>query len=331
MSSLDIFNLDPESLLSKSKPQGESSPDFYKPYPKEGKEGVYEALIRFVPNPYSPENSKIRKYYNYLKDPSTGKGFSVDCPSTVYKKSVLQDLFWKLFNSTSAADKELAKSFSRKEDYYSLIQIVEDKNKPELEGKILIYKFPKKINDLIEAQLKPKYGAAINPYDVFGGKEFALHVRTVGDWNNYDLCSFVGEKVPMRINGKPVSKTPEDMTKINEYLKSGPNNLTSFGYKEWDAETTDRVMEMIRTIIPDGRVINEIVSKVSSASSSYKERPASHEPTQEYTPSKSSGSSSTSDDLYSEITNTMVTPDKGSSQTSTPSSPSSLEDLYADL
>lgn len=324
---LDIFNLDPESLLDKKKGSGETSTDFYKPYPKEGKDGVYKALIRFVPNPFNPEKSKIKKYYNYLKDPSTGKGFSVDCPSTVFKKSIIQDLFWKLYNSNSAADKELSKSFSRKEDYYSLIQVIEDKNKPELEGKILIYKFPKKINDLLEAQIKPEYGASCNPFNVFEGREFALAVRTVGDWNNYDLCSFVGERVPMRIDGVPVTKTREDMNKINEYLKTGPSNLESFGYKEWDSETTERVMEIIRNTVPNGRLVNDIVGSVSSSGSNYS-KPSNPEPKAE----KSYSAESTSDSLYNEVTNTMVTPTyESSNKASAPSSPSSLEDLYADL
>ena len=142
---LDIFNLDAGTLVTKVN-QGSKENEVYKPYPEEGKDGVYKSLIRFIPNPASPEKSKIHKYYVYLKDPVSGNSFSVDCPTTVGKKSILKDLFWKLKNSHSAADQELSKAFSRKEDYYSLVQIVQDKNKPELEGKIMIFKFGKKMS-----------------------------------------------------------------------------------------------------------------------------------------------------------------------------------------
>ena len=202
MSNLDIFNLDVESFVTKAKKEGSTDLEFYKPYPEDGKDGVYKSLIRFIPNASEPTKSKIHKYYVYLQDPSTGNGFSVDCPSTVGKKSILKDIFWKLKNSHSAADQELAKSFSRKEDYYSLIQIVQDKNRPELEGKIMIFKFGKKLNDMIEAQIKPEYGAPANPFDLFEGKLFSVHARKVGEWNNYDLCSFVGEKCPIEVEGK---------------------------------------------------------------------------------------------------------------------------------
>ena len=255
MSDLDIFNLDSDAFVTKTA-KGESKDlEFYKPYPEDGKDGVYKALIRFLPNPADPKKSKIHKYYVYLKDPQSGDGFSVDCPSTVGKKSILKDIFWKLKNSHSAADQETAKSFSRKEDYYSLVQIVQDKNRPELEGKIMIWKFGKKINDMIEAQLKPEYGEPCNPYDLFEGRLFGVSVRKVGEWNNYDLCQFVGERMPITIEGNKMEKSKGDMEKIVEYLKTGPQNLSSFDYKDWDDALTEKVMSIIRSTVPDGRVI----------------------------------------------------------------------------
>lgn len=324
MSNLDIFNLDAESLVTQTKKEGSADLEFYKPYPEDGKDGVYKSLVRFIPNVVDPSKSKIHKYYVYLADPSTGKGLSVDCPSTVGKKSVLKDIFWKLKNSSSAADQELAKSFSRKEDYYSLIQIVQDKNRPETEGKIMLFKFGKKINDMIEAQLKPEYGGAINPFDLFEGKLFSIHARKVGEWNNYDLCSFVGEKCPIIVDGKPREKNQDDMNAILEYLKTGPQNLGSFDYKDWDDETTNKVMSIIRNTVPDGRLVNDILSGAGMSSNASASKPASS-PVQ---------TSSQTNDFFNEASSTNV----GSTPTKTQSSPapasnnaSSLDDLYADL
>jgi hypothetical protein len=317
--SLDIFNLDAESLVTKTSTGKSGDLEFYKPYPEDGKDGVYKSLIRFIPNPADPAKSKVHKYYVYLKDPSSDTSFSVDCPSTVGKKSILKDLFWKLKNSHSAADQELAKKFSRKEDYYSLIQIVQDKNKPELEGKIMIFKYGKKLNDLIEAQLKPEYGDKCNPFDLFEGREFAVHVRKVGEWNNYDLCSFVGEKTSIKIKGAPMKKNQDDMNTILEYLKSAPQNLASFEYKEWDEETTEKVMRVIRNTVPEARIVNEIVGSVSSSSSSYSQPKAS-----------------VSSDIYNDLNSSKSVESKTEESYSTKetvksSSKSSLEDLYNDL
>jgi hypothetical protein len=324
MSNLDIFNLDAEAFVTPTAKQGAGKDlEFYKPYPEDGKDGVYKSLMRFVPNSANPAKSKIHKYYVYLNDPISGNAFSADCPSTVGKRSILKDLFWKLKNSHSAADQELAKKFSRKEDYYSLVQIVQDKNKPELEGKIMIFKFGKKLNELIEAQLQPEYGEPSNPFDLFEGKLFAVQVRKVGEWNNYDLCSFVGDKCPIQVNGKPMKKNQDDMKAILEYLNEGPKNLTSFDYKDWDDDMTDKIMSVIKNTVPEARIINEIIAGVSTS-----------------TRSESSASTSSTNDIYAEAAQTKVkssTKREEPAQTEAPARPntsstsSSLEDLYNDL
>jgi hypothetical protein len=315
MSNLDIFNLDVENFVTKTKKEDSRDLEFYKPYPENGKDGVYKSLIRFLPNHVDPSKSKIQKYYVYLNDPATGEGFPVDCPSTVGKKSVLKDIFWKLKNSNSAADQDLARNFSRKEDYYSLIQIVQDKNNPELEGKIMTFKFGRKINDMLESQLKPEYGDPCNPYDLFEGKLFSIHSRKVGEWNNYDLCQFVGNNAPIEIDGKKMDKNKEDMNTILEYLKTGPDNLANFEYKDWDDNTTERVMNIIKNTVPDGRMVNEVMSGANVTTSS------------------STSTTKTSDDIYNEVSSTKVgsVKEEPLKQPSSPETASSLDDLYSDL
>jgi hypothetical protein len=327
MSNLDIFNLDVESFVTKAKKEGSTDLEFYKPYPESGKDGVYKSLVRFVPNHVDPTKSKIHKYYVYLNDPVSGDSFSVDCPSTVGKKSVLKDIFWKLKNSHSAADQELAKNFSRKEDYYALVQIVQDKNNTEAEGKIMIFKFGKKLNDMLEAQLKPEYGSPCNPFDLFEGKLFSIHSRKVGEWNNYDLCSFVGEKGPIEIEGKKMEKNQSDMKTIMEYLETGPKNLSSFDYKDWDDALTEKIMGVIRNTVPDGRLVNEIMSGVNTTSSPNSQAYSSPAPT----------SQTTTNSLYEEASSTKVGSDPapavntGINRPAAPTTASSLDDLYADL
>jgi hypothetical protein len=223
--------------------------------------------------------------------------------------------------------KELAKSFSRKEDYYALVQIVQDKNNPEMEGKVMIFKFGKKLNDMLEAQLKPEYGSPCNPFDLFEGKLFSIHSRKVGEWNNYDLCSFVGEKGSIEIEGRRMEKNQADMGTIMEYLKTGPKNLGSFEYKDWDDALTEKVMGVIRNTVPDGRLVNEIMAGVNTSSSS---------PAQSYSAPVSAPQSS-SNSLYEEASSTKVGSDPapaantGINRPAAPTTASTLDDLYADL
>lgn len=262
----DIFNLDNEAFVKKEAKRDEDE-NLYKPYPELGKDGVYKSLIRFLPNLANPKKSKIHQYYVWLKDPVDGSNFKALCPSTVGKKSILKDLFWKLKNSNSAKDQELSKNFSRKEDFYSLVQIVKDPNRPDLEGKIMILKFGRKVNDLIEQQIKPEFGTPSNPYDLFEGRAFGLHVRKVGDWNNYDLCQFVGEKSAVLINGVAVEKDEESRARIISYLKTGPQDLEKYDFKDWTEDEHENIMKIVRNTIPDGRMVAEIIGGSSGSTS----------------------------------------------------------------
>lgn len=263
----DIFNLDNDDFVKQDLKKDEDE-NLYKPYPELGKDGVYKSLIRFLPNIYNPKKSKIHQYYVWLKDPVDGANFKALCPSTVGKKSILKDIYWKLKNSTSAKDQDLAKSFSRKEDFFSLIQVVKDPNRPDLEGKIMYLKFGKKVNDIIEQQIKPEFGNPSNPYDLFEGKNFGLHVRKVGEWNNYDLCQFVGDKCPLTVNGEAIEKTEEGRVKVINYLKTGPSDLDKNDYKDWTEDETQKIMKIIRNTIPDLRVVSDIIGSNPDSHSS---------------------------------------------------------------
>jgi hypothetical protein len=316
----DIFNLDNEAFVKQEVKKDEDE-FLYKPYPELGKDGVYKSLVRFLPNITNPKKSKVHQYYVWLKDPVDGANHKAICPSTVGKKSILKDIFWKLKNSASAKDQELAKSFSRKEDFYSLIQVVKDANRPDLEGKIMIFKFGRKVNDMIEQQIKPEFGNPSNPYDLFEGKNFGLHVRKVGEWNNYDLCQFVGDKMALMIDGSPVEKTEEGRDSVTTYLKTGPLDLDKFDYNDWSSEEHDKIMRIIRNTIPDGRLVAEIIG--GSADSK---------------PSAPSAPSESSDSFFEEANERGSTsnfeeeaPAAKPAKTPTKKASPSLDDLYNDL
>lgn len=313
----DIFNLDNEAFVKQDVKRDEDEA-LYKPYPELGKDGVYKSLIRFLPNITNPKKSKIHQYYVWLKDPVDGANYKALCPSTVGKKSILKDIYWKLKNSPSAKDQEISKNFSRKEDFYSLVQIVKDPNKPELEGKIMILKFGRKVNDMIEQQIKPEFGNPSNPYDLFEGKNFGLHVRKVGDWNNYDLCQFVGDKGPILIEGVAVEKNEESRDRITKYLKTGPLDLEKYDYKDWTDDENDKIMKIIRNTVPDGRLISEIIGGNSDSKKSSSPTTSNVE---SFFDEASDRSSTASEDA----------PKQPKSTKSTKSSAPSLDDLYNDL
>lgn len=168
--------------------------EFYKPTPEKGKGGVYQSLIRFVTWHENPAKSIIDKWTCWLEDPTTGKPRSIDCPSSVGKPSLIQDKYWQLKNSKSAMDQELAKKFSRSQAIYSIVQIIRDDNDPSLNGKFMIWKFGKKVNEKINLEMKPMMGEGINPFHPIEGRAFGLVITKVSGYANYDQSTFVGQK-----------------------------------------------------------------------------------------------------------------------------------------
>jgi hypothetical protein len=269
---IDVFNLQAESFVNAAP---KKLLDTYEPAADKGRDGTYEAVIRFLPNHKNPSLSKVHKYRIWLQDPTEEKGFYVDCPSSVGKKSVLKDLYWKLKKSTSAREQEIADQFSRADTYYSLVQIIEDKNEPTLEGKIMVFRYGIKINTKIEALLKPTRGAVVNPFDLFDGKDFTIKITKKNKWNNFDQCAFEGDRVAITLPGEssPIQKTAEDKARTLAWLKENSPDLERYEFKEWSDEVTAKVNKAILNIVPDARTVEGLIANAANDTAVY-EAPA---------------------------------------------------------
>lgn len=232
--------------------------DEFRPSADKGKGGVYQAIIRLIPWWKDPKYGSINdKWVCYLQDPLAQRGRYIDCPSSIGKPSPLQDMFWKLKKSESVQMQKLASNFSRRHSYSSLVQVIKDDNNPELEGKILVWRYGVKVWDKINAEINPVAGIEKNdPFDLYDGKAFAIIVTKVSGYNNYDQSKFVDKKIPLCIpdeNGKliPINKS-SDKKEIFEWVKGNSPDLDKYGYKEWDQETLDYVNHVIVSVTGEG-------------------------------------------------------------------------------
>ena len=246
----DIFNL---SLDDFKEPERKAS-NIFKPEAKSGKDGVYKAVVRFLPWHKDVKKSIMKKWSCWLTNPANNESKMVDCPSTVGKKSVLQDLFWKFKKSDSVAEQKLADNFSRRQKFAALVQIIKDDNNPENVGKIMVWPFGTKIYNKLQAEMKPEFGKPHIPFDLFEGKPFLVHVSMVAGFNNYDNCRFLDERMPVSIDGKKMEKTQEDLVKIKAFLETSPD-LNVYDFQEWDQTTEEFVNAVISNTVPGGRSI----------------------------------------------------------------------------
>jgi len=259
----DIFNL---SLDDFKEPERKQSLIF-KPDSKSGKDGVYKAVVRFLTWHQAVKKSVMKKWSCWLTDPASNESKMVDCPSTVGKKSVLQDLYWKFKKSDSVAEQRLADNFSRRQRFASLVQIIKDDNNPEMVGKIMVWPYGVKIFNKLQAEMKPEFGKPHIPFDLFEGKPFLVHITQVAGYNNYDNCRFLDEKMPVTIDGEKMEKTQESLAKIKAYLETSPD-LNVYDFQEWDQTTEDFVNSVIRNTVPGGRMIESVETSNRKSTSS---------------------------------------------------------------
>ena len=288
----------------------------YNPSAAKGKNNVYQSIIRFIPWWKDPKNGSMReKWTSWLIDPVTEKGRFVDCPTSIGKDSLLLDMYRKLSKSESVAMQGKAKIFSRRHTFASLIQVIKDENNPELEGKILVYRYGVKIHDKIKAELKPVIGDVHDPFDIMEGKIFALVITKVSEFNNYDQSKFVDKKIPLLIpdqQGKLIPITPEtDKQKVFEWVKENSPNLEKYDFKPWDSETYDYVNHVIAAVTGQASTASNYASVKNAGGEGAKDTTGVQSPKQEKSPA-GDGITATNlniDDLANSGDNSIDLPD----------------------
>ena len=248
---LDIFNLNIEDFQTEETNKGGG---LYKPDPKNGKDSIYRAVVRFLPRIADPKNSAIKKFTYWLED-SEGNGAYYDSPKSISwdEKCPIADLYFKLSKSNSAADQKAAEILNRKEYYFSLVQIVKDPQNPDLEGTIQVYRFPKTIKKVIDAQTSPsKEDIAMgqepcNVFDLYAGKNFNIKVTIKGGFWNYDECKFQDGTSALQLDGVDIERTPESQKSVIAKLNDAPK-LDIYTYRPMTAEQNEKLMSVLANI-----------------------------------------------------------------------------------
>lgn len=263
MADFDIFNLSVSDVDTHETASNTREEVIYKPTADDGKDGTYKALIRFVPNPENPRKSLVRKYVHWMTDAS-GTGRLIDSPASVGEKCPIQDAFFRLRKSDSAVDRKMSEKLKRREQYYSLIKIIKDPQRPELEGQYMIFKFGYKIKEKIDEELKPSFGESTQVFDLFEGKNFELIITRQGEYNNYDKSKFSSSRSAVIVDGKAAERTKEAMAAIKAELDQAPK-LEVYEYKPWDDQTRDFVNSVLGQYVNPSEAMTAVTSKAAPA------------------------------------------------------------------
>ena len=185
------------------KTYGNVDPNLYVPKLKE--DGTYDAIIRFLPSPDTDMPYAI--VYNHgWQSKKTGKWFIENCLRSVNGKCPACENAYKLWR---AGDEEGARKRFKKFSAYSNILVVKDPQNPENEGKVFIFRYGKKMFELIKSKMIPpsELDDPLMVFDYYEGANFKLKIRSKiintdnGKKNvsNYDSSEFT---VPTKLGSE---------------------------------------------------------------------------------------------------------------------------------
>ena len=155
------------------------------------KAGNGTATLRFLPRVEGDELPWVRIFSHGFQGP-TGKWYIENSLTTLGENDPVGELNTQLWNSGSDANKEIARKQKRKLSFTANVLIVSDPKHPENEGKVMLFKFGKKIFDKIMDKARPTFEdeKPMNVFDLWEGANFKLRMRKKDGYANYDESVF---------------------------------------------------------------------------------------------------------------------------------------------
>jgi hypothetical protein len=265
---VDLFNMsaDDPSLNVFDKKQNNLD-GIYRPRYKDAKDKKtgYHAKIRFLPN-IVLETGKIgapaierHMHYADFKDEPNILGW-YDCAKNLEEKCDLCTNYWRLKNSKNQVDVEKADLISRQTKYYSYVLVLEDENKPDLVGKILVFSYGYTIKQKIKSDKDGEItGEPCNIFDLAKGKDFKLIIKQKGEFDDYSGSQFL-DVSPIKIWNEEKKKfvvpqldadgritNPKAQEAIKNFLMARPEAvcIEKYAPKAWDEATRGKIDDII--------------------------------------------------------------------------------------
>jgi hypothetical protein len=148
-----------------------------------------------------------------------GGWYIENCPTTIGGKCPACEHNSTLWNSGIEANKDIVRKQKRRLTYIANIMVVSDKNRPENEGQVFLWKFGKKIFDKIQEKLSPEFEdeTAMNPFDFWNGANLKIKIRKVEGFRNYDKSEFE-ESAPIAETDKEIEAIWKSAHSLQQFV-----------------------------------------------------------------------------------------------------------------
>ena len=157
------------------------------------KSGNGYAVVRFLPASNNEDMPWVQMWSHGFKGP--GGWYIENSLTTLGKDDPVSKANTALWNSGVESDKNIARDRKRKLSYYSNILVLEDSANAENEGKVMLFRYGKKIFEKITGVMNPEFKdeTPLNPFDFWEGANFKLKIRQVDGYANYDKSEFASQ------------------------------------------------------------------------------------------------------------------------------------------
>ena len=212
---------------AKSESSGGGDDRLWKPT-LDPKTGVSNYTIRFLPAPGEETFPWVKLVSHYFEGPN-GDKYVENSLSTFGQPDPVAQLQKRLWDEGTEEAKKQYYNQKRKVYYYSNILVIRDpRDGGANEGKVFLYRYPKKVYDKLEACLKPEYAGeeAYDPTDFWTGANFKLRIKTQGGYWNYDDSQFGAQTA--------LSQDDEELEGIFNQLHSLQEIVSPDKFKSYD-------------------------------------------------------------------------------------------------
>ena len=146
--------------------------------PTVDKAGNGYAVLRFLPAAEGSDLPWVRYWDHGFKGP-TGQWYIENSLTSIGQPDPVGELNSRLWNSGHEEDKDTARKQKRRLHYVVNALVVEDPSAPHNVGRVVLYKFGKKIFDKVMDVMQPSFAdeKAVNPFDFWDGADFKLKIR----------------------------------------------------------------------------------------------------------------------------------------------------------
>jgi len=193
------------------------------------KAGNGSAVIRFLP-PTEGDELPWVKIYNHAFQGPGGRWYIENSLTTIGKNDPVSELNRTLWNSTTddnSPARKQARAQKRRTQYIANILVVSDPKNPENNGQVKLFKFGKKVFDMIMNKARPSFEdeEPVNVFDYWDGANLKLRVKMVDNFPNYDSSTWDTQS-PVGDNDNSILEIANRQFKLSEFTDE--KNFKSF-------------------------------------------------------------------------------------------------------